>query len=400
MAIVSIIRTPLQPGMAEIEQALARSLAAIGIWDELLCCQGEILLKPNVGCLARPEEAANTDPRVVRALIHLLRQAGLENIVIAESSIVGVDTQSCFDASGFTAMAAEEDVPLIDLKKEEVVEAALNNGLVLKRIRVYRRAMDADLIINLPKLKTITAVPISLGMKNLKGLIPDSEKRRFHHLDLNQAIVDLNQLIKPKLTIIDGITASDLYRPRKMGLILAGRDVVSVDAVGAMVMGIAPAEIKYLTAAADRGLGIINPMKIDVVGENISDVSQVFQRAVNNTQGFKQLFPQVDIIDGGACSSCIGVLYRALFSLQERGLLDRLHGRSLVIGSQAKSEAGKNAIYIGNCLQNFKDKDCFPGCPPLSLDLVDFLSALDKSPSVQNFFSPDGRKKDSPGEKK
>jgi len=374
MTLVSIRRVPDDPEVEQIEQSLADCLDDLDFWPDLKRVRGQILIKPNIGCVALPREAANTDPRVAQALVRLLRRAGQKDIVIAESAVIGVDSRDCFAAAGFTEMCRAEGVALVDLKQEAVTEVDVPGGRVLEKVRIFRRALEAELVIDLPKLKTITAVPMSLGMKNLKGLLPDSEKRRFHHLDLSQAVADLSRVVRPGLTVIDGILANDLYRPRPMGLLVAGRNTVATDAVGARVMGLDPAEIRYLTAAAEAGLGSILGEEIAIAGLPLAEVRRPFHQAVSHTAGFKELFPQVDIAEGGACSSCIGVLYRVLSTARDQGFLDRWQGWTLAVGPTAPADAGEKTLFLGNCLKKHQDGQWFPGCPPLSLDLIDYLA--------------------------
>jgi len=153
------------------------------------------MLKPNVGSVSSPEEARNTDPRMVEAVILLLREFGITEIVIAESSIVGVDTRAAFEAMGLDRIARLYGAELCDLNREIFVAKEVPAPLLLSSIPISDRLEGVDVLVNLPKLKTISALPVSLGLKNLKGLIPEAEKKRFHHLGLAKALVDLGKVV-------------------------------------------------------------------------------------------------------------------------------------------------------------------------------------------------------------
>jgi len=373
MTVVSLVQTRSNPDLHELEAALERSLEYLGGISSFVFPGIRVLIKPNVGSKAPPGTGVNTDPDVTEALINLLRKAGVENITVAESAIVGVDTGENFSVAGFTDLPRRTGISLIDLKETPYVEIPLIEGLALNSIKVFQPVLDSDLLINLPTMKTITSVPVSLGMKNLKGLIPDTEKRRFHYTDLNQSIVDLNRVIRPQITIIDGIRGSELYQLKEMNLLIAGRDVVAVDTVGAAVMGVNPEQIKYLNMAQEAGLGKADLDEIEIRGEKIAEVRKDFRQAMGNIEGFKEMFPEVDIVMGAVCTSCLSCLNKGLTQARAEGLLNNLQGYTLVIGPGARAEEGKRAVYIGNCLKKHQDDIFLPGCPFISMDLVQFL---------------------------
>lgn len=373
MSLVSLVKTVHNPSLQEVERALVQNLSLLGGLESLVHPGAKVLVKPNVGTVAARETGRNTDPMVVEALINLLFNAGAGQVTIAESSIVGVDTMVAFTSAGFTAVAERTGAKLTDLKQEEVVEKTVNDGLVFDKIRIFRPALEADLIINVPKLKTISAVPVSLGMKNLKGFLPDSEKKRFHYTDLNKAIVDLNIMLQPQLTIIDGIIGNQLYEPKETNVLIAGTDVVAVDTVGCMVMGVDPSMVAYLTLATERGLGTAARQEIRILGENLQAVKQQFTQAPSNAEAFKSQFSQVEIVDGAACSGCVATLYLSLKQAREKGLLDKWKGTTFAIGPKAEPVEGRRVLYLGKCLQRCQDKDYIPGCPFTFMEFVDYL---------------------------
>ena len=121
------------------------------------------------------------------------------------------------------------------------------------------RIVTESAVISAAKMKTHMATKVTLGMKNMFGLLPDKFKVKFHAKGISKVIVDINTVIKPALTVIDGFVAMEGRGPTdgtpvKMDLIIAGKDVVATDATAARVMGFDPAEISHIRTAAQKGL--------------------------------------------------------------------------------------------------------------------------------------------------
>jgi uncharacterized protein (DUF362 family) len=132
-------------------------------------------------------------------------------------------------------------------------------------------------------MKTETSVGgISIGVKNLLGLIPDKVKTHLHAI-LDEVLVELLKMFKPDLTVVDATTAYlgsyPNHKPFNIGLIVAGRDVVAVDAVCCMMMGINPQRVRHLALASRAGLGSIDPSEIEVVGLKLEEVTPTFRAA-------------------------------------------------------------------------------------------------------------------------
>jgi len=135
----------------------------------------------------------------------------------------------------------------------------------------------------MPVMKTHTATGVTLGMKAMFGVLPERKKTRYHP-KLDHIIVDLVSALKPKLTIIDAITAMEGKGPLEgelveLGLVIAGNNVVSTDACAAAVMGINPSSIDHLRLASEKGLGTIRLDEIEVKGESIEVVRRPFRQA-------------------------------------------------------------------------------------------------------------------------
>ena len=131
-------------------------------------------------------------------------------------------------------------------------------------------------------MKTHMATKVTLGMKNMFGMLPDKMKAKYHAKGISKVIVDINTVIKPPLTVIDGFVAMEGRGPTdgtpvKMDLIIAGKDAVATDATGARVMGLDPQEISHIRRAGEKGIGNID--NIEIVGSKLEDVRKVFKRS-------------------------------------------------------------------------------------------------------------------------
>jgi uncharacterized protein (DUF362 family) len=144
------------------------------------------------------------------------------------------------------------------------------------------RIVTESAVISAAKLKTHTSTKVTLGMKNMFGLLPDKFKGKYHMNGISKVIVDINTVIKPALTVIDGFVAMEGRGPSdgdpvKMDLIIAGKDVVATDATAARVMGFDPMEISHIRTAYKKGLGNIND--IEIVGSKLEEVKREFKKS-------------------------------------------------------------------------------------------------------------------------
>ena len=172
---------------------------------------------------------------------------------------------------------------MVDLKQDKTVQVTLVGGRVLREITTFDLVTQMDAIISVPILKTHDQGQITLALKNLKGLVIDGDKRRIHQIGMFEGAVDLVSHFKPIFAVVDAIIGQEgmgplLGLPVEMGLVLAGRDLVAVDAIAGRIMGFAPDEVPITAAAAARGLGTMDEAEIRVVGEPVASVARRFVR--------------------------------------------------------------------------------------------------------------------------
>ncbi|WP_026486479.1 DUF362 domain-containing protein [Caldanaerobius polysaccharolyticus] len=339
-------------------------LHAVKIENEIT---GDMLigLKPNMVVAKPPESGATTSTDMVCGIIEYLKDCGFNRIIILEGSWVGDSTQRAFKVCGYDRISREYGVELFDTKKDGF-KAYDAGGM---KINVCDKVMEVDYLINLPVLKGHCQTEITCALKNMKGCIPDSEKRRFHTMGLHRPIAYLNKIVKPSFNIVDGLIGDLDFEeggnPVEMNRIIAGKDPVLIDAYAAELMGYDPYDIGYIKLAEELGIGCADLKKAEIVELNKDTaVQKKFTDAGRKVKRLSQW-----IIEQDACSACYGSLVHALARLDEQGLLGRLREK-VYIGQGFKGKAIEG-IGVGKCTGGFSR--CVKGCPPKAKDILEFL---------------------------
>jgi uncharacterized protein (DUF362 family)/NAD-dependent dihydropyrimidine dehydrogenase PreA subunit len=266
--------------LKELISAVRNSLELIGGLDVILKPGSKVFIKINhLSPPSPPDRGIVTHPVFTEAVITLLKEQGAE-ITVGDDIEEGEGDG--FVISGYRAMCGRQGVQLVNLREGGFVEQP-GGSETLKNVYVSKIVLEADVIINLPKFKTHSLTVFTGGIKNMYGVIPAGLRRRFHGRylrseDFCQMLVDIYALARPQLTVIDGIMAMEGEGPgsgktRNLGLILAGRDAVALDAVCGAVIGLKPADVLTTRYAGERGLGVSVLNRIDVVGEKFEDLA-------------------------------------------------------------------------------------------------------------------------------
>jgi uncharacterized protein (DUF362 family) len=359
--------------------------------------RSRVLLKVNAGFRGCPG-VHTTDPRVVEALVQLIIDVSdPREIMIAENAAerhfldetgVGATTLECFVSTGLEGVSKRTGAKLVPLEHDQHIEVEVPEAKVFSKFKVPRTVLEADTLVFIPHLKTHLATGVTLNLKLNQGVLPTQEKKRCHRSDLSQKLVDLLRVVRPHLSIIDGIWAQQGQGPtspyegdvvRDMNVIIAGRDPVAVDAVGSALMGFDPLEIKTTWIAFKEGLGQGDLNRISVLGAEIKRVSRVFKRPSLTLEG---VFPNVAFHLGGACEGCISHLRMYLDYLHSLRLLEKLPEKiDVVVGHQAILRClGNYVLVVGDCSTQHKERGMFiEGCCPLSRilwGLLDLISLM------------------------
>ncbi len=380
---VFLIKTKREPSVKDIERAVSKLLDMMEETRKGLFDRGTtILIKPNVTMGSPWTTGTTTCPYVVSSVAKWCLKRGAGDVIVGEGSMIGVDTMEAFKACGFDTLAEEVGFGLIDLNKEPTVRVGVPDGLVTKELYINKKVLDVDFVVDIAKLKTHILTLVTLGMKNMKGVLPHKEKRRLHFIGLERGIVDLISVVRPNLTIIEGIIGQEGLGPLsgdpvEMDLLIGGFNVVETDAIGSYVMGIDPKEVLHLKLANERGLGEINIEYVKVYGERIEDVKRRFKRPPTSVE---EEYPGVRIINGDACSGCIGAIMVALKRMKDSHELDKLietyNELTILVGPRASLPRNVKGIVVlcGKCLLRLQKRGIFiPGCPPQGLLIRDVL---------------------------
>lgn len=273
---VAIVRCPdYDPAMTE--SAVRRAVDLLGGMPAYVQPGDRVLIKPNLLKARPPEAAVTTHPEIVRAVIRLVHESGGAALV-GDSPGMG-ELRKVAETSGILDVVSEEGARLVDF--DEAV--SIKNTGRFQRFEVARSAHEADVIVNLPKLKTHGMTALTGAIKNLFGCIPGKRKVQWHfntgvnHDHFMNMLLDLYVLLDPRLTIMDAVVGMEgngpgSGDPRTIGAIVAGCDAVAVDAVAARIVGVVPEQLPLLRAARSAGIGETDPDRIDVRGESPEDL--------------------------------------------------------------------------------------------------------------------------------
>ncbi len=195
-----------------------------------------------------------------------------------ESDGFSATADEAAEKSGVMDVCNYFEVPFINLSQD--IGIPVKGDLkALVNPRFPRTVLKADFLVNLPVMKTHPLTTVSLGMKNMLGVIP--VKKNAYHSKISEAICDVLRIKKPDLTVLDGIIGMEgegpiSGMPKKMDLTMAGEDVLALDVTACRVMRINTAYVEHLQKAAYYGLGEDNPSRIEVKGERVEDVWDKF----------------------------------------------------------------------------------------------------------------------------
>ena len=337
---------------AELEKRIPGKEARIGI-------------KPN---LVSPSEAswgATTHPEIVAGIVEYLQERGFSNLLILEGSWVGDKTSESAEVCGYQDLCSQYGIPFVDTQKDSF-RARDCKGLELK---LCDQAVDLDFLINVPVLKGHCQTKLTCALKNMKGLIPNQEKRHFHALGLHKPIAHLNAGLHQDFIVVDHICGDldfeDGGNPVVRNCIMAAADPVLVDAHAADLLYYRPEEIPYIKIAEELGVGSadLSRLQIRLIGEK-STVED--GKRLPESRKVVELKDAVEEVE--SCSACYGYLIPALAMLKDEGLFEKLHEK-ISIGQGFRGKEG--TLGVGNCTRKFAHS-C-PGCPPTEQEIYKFL---------------------------
>ena len=260
----------------EVLEGLRNAIGLLGGIEQFVQKGNRVLLKPNLLYGKAPEKAVTTHPAIVREMIKIVREGGGIPSIGDSPSVGGLLRTA--EKAGIKKVADEMNCPLVEFDRP--VLSAKGVGTHFKQLEIDQALLEVDVIINLPKWKTHGNTLLTLGVKNLFGCIPGPRKALWHlktgdnHKRFAQVLVDLYQVVKPSLTVLDGIVGMEGNGPNSgtpipLGLILASDDALSIDQVVCDLLGISRKALPTNRVALEHGIGRDG---IELLGERIDDV--------------------------------------------------------------------------------------------------------------------------------
>ena len=367
--------------------ALVRYKANSGtIRNALNLCEGldglksaaRVLIKPNLVISGPPSQKPTgmvTSATLMEELIRILMEHGCGEISIGEGSIVikelGTSTRSAMDWSGISMIAARFGVKTIDFNRGPFKEFKVDGV----KIRLAKPPLETDFLINFPVLKTHAQTKVTLGTKNLKGCLSLASKKTFHKENLEEFISFLGSKINVDLTIIDGLyglqkgpMGKDIH---PMNLVIAGKDMISVDMVGSAIMGIDPNEVNHLRILADHRGQSLDLSDLEIRGEKIANVAKKFiwQYPWCEELIDKYRIQGIRCDDPGNyfCSGCTVTVFSGLNRFFRENQGRSFKGIEICLGRNKAHSDSKKVFLVGKCSATanpeLMDSVKIKGCP-------------------------------------
>ena len=336
----------------DYREMTVRLLTQAGLAERIPGRDARIGIKPNLVTPAPAGFGGTTHPEIVAGIIEYLHANRFTRLSIAEGSWVGDRTPEAFEYCGYNALSKKYGVPLIDTQKDAAVSC--DAGGV--KLSVCRCVKEFDFLINVPVLKGHCQTRVTCALKNMKGLIPNREKRRFHTMGLHTPIARLNTCIRPDFIVIDHICGDPDFEeggnPLVRNCVMAALDPVLVDAYACSLLAVSPDDVPYIRMSEELGIGSADLSALRLItceGNPGEDVPRE-QRLLS---------VRYAVDESDSCSACYGMLIPALEHLRAEGLLDRLD-TMVAIGQGHRGKTG--TLGIGNCTSAFDVS--VRGCPP------------------------------------
>ncbi|MCD8218501.1 MAG: DUF362 domain-containing protein [Clostridiales bacterium] len=309
-------------------------------------------IKPNLVSPTPAEYGATTHPEVVAGIIEYLQERGFSRIVVLEGAWVGDKTSEAFEYCGYRALSEQYGVELWDTQTDpsHMADCA---GVEL---RICDMVDKIDFLINVPVLKGHCQTRITCALKNSKGLIPNSEKRRFNTMGLHRPIAHLGVGIHQDFIVVDHICGDldfeDGGNPVVRNCVMAAKDPVLVDAYVCRLLHYSVSDVPYVGMAEKLGIG-----SADLSRAQISCIGRDQEGEIEQRQKVVAVEDAVEEVD--SCSACYASLVPALDRLREEGLLEHLDEK-IAIGQGYRGKHGR--LGVGLCTAGFDV--CVKGCPP------------------------------------
>jgi uncharacterized protein (DUF362 family) len=254
---------------ADAAEITRRAMAALGGIERFVKPGHDVIIKPNI-CVDYhpPEYAATTNPTVVATLVSLCLGAGAQRVRVLDMPLGGTP-QSAYAVTGIGDAVQAAGGEMEVMSRVKFLKTAIPAGRDITEWEVYQDALKADVLIDVPIAKHHSLARLTLGAKNLLGLV---SKPSGIHRNLGQRVADLASLFRPTVTVVDAVrilvahgpTGGSLNDVKQTNTVIASHDLVAADAYAATLFGLAGADIAYIKAGADMGLGTMDLKSINI----------------------------------------------------------------------------------------------------------------------------------------
>jgi uncharacterized protein (DUF362 family)/Pyruvate/2-oxoacid:ferredoxin oxidoreductase delta subunit len=277
---------------AQVDQALEQALSLIGGLGSIVKPGQKVLIKVNALNGSAPDVAANTHPSLVAAVIKAVKKIGGQPLVGDCPGDPKAIIEKIMETNGIKPATQSAGGKMIDLYGPGVSEIPSPSGNKnIPSHKIAKAVLDADVIINLPKLKTHNLTLFTGAIKNLFGCVPGFSKAKYHGLaphpaEFSKSLVDILEIVKPELNIMDAVYGMEGKGPsfgekRLLGAIMASTDAVALDAVSSAAIDYKPFDIDTTKIAHERKLGQGNLDQIEIKGIPLNDIKQDWKHPVD-----------------------------------------------------------------------------------------------------------------------
>jgi uncharacterized protein (DUF362 family)/Ni,Fe-hydrogenase III small subunit len=397
MNTLSEVSLPRKVALVRYEESNQAVRRAVALSNALahLPEKARVFIKPNIVFWSRkaafPKWGVVTTSRVVEDVVELLKEKGVSEITVGEGTVTSspkdFETAAhAFETLGYNVLKKRYGVKTVNVFERPFHKVDLGEGVV---VNINADALESDFIVNLPVLKTHAQTVVSLGIKNLKGLLDITSRKEFHSpdpvKDLHYKVARLANWLPPSLTLLDGIFTLERGPgpdglARRTNILAASPDIFSADKVGAVLLGYAPSEVPHLVHAAhnlDRPLDLSD---IELVGEKIEEASvrhaYLFPYAEDMTpqffvnRGIKGVYYRK--YDSTMCTYCSNMTAAVITSIARAWQGTPWDEVEILTGKAMEPMPGRNyTILLGKCMYernknhpHIKKMISVKGCPP------------------------------------
>ena len=355
-------------------------------------------IKPNLVSPTEASYGATTHPEIVAGIIEYLQERSCQHIVMLESSWVGDKTSESMEVCGYDRLVEKYNVPFWDMQLDESSEVDCAG----MKLQICSSVRKLDFLINVPVLKGHCQTKITCALKNMKGLIPNKEKRHFHKLGLHKPIAHLNVGIHQDFIVVDNICGDldfeDGGNPVVMNRILTAKDPVLCDTFVCQMLYYRREDVPYLVMAEELGVGSADLEHANLIQIRFEKGTKEEEQGSEETASGKDInrkskevkdihktvwksWEDVDIPrerkivelqdaveEVESCSACYGYLIPALDMLKQEGLFEKLDCK-IAVGQGYRGKSGK--LGVGNCTCRFEH--FVKGCPPTEIEIYEYL---------------------------